>query len=79
MSTIVSLASARAECNAEVVAAMVLQDLVHIQDRLVGYFHTDAGNAATDVELGAAALLFILAERLEAAARTLQSPVETRL
>jgi hypothetical protein len=70
MSTIVSLAGAR---------ALVLQDLANIQDRLVDYFHADAGNAATDVELGAAGLLFILAERLEAAARTLQSPVETRL
>jgi hypothetical protein len=48
-------------------------DLTVIQDRLIGYFHADAGNAATDVETGAAGLLCALAERLEVAARSLQN------
>jgi hypothetical protein len=43
-----------------------------IQDRLIGYFHVDAGNPATDIELGAAGLLCALAERLELAAHSLR-------
>jgi hypothetical protein len=39
---------------------------------LIGYFHVDAGNHATDIELGAAGLLCALAERLEQAARRLR-------
>lgn len=67
-----NLAEIRAERRAASIATAVLADLVIIQDRLIGYFHTDAGNPATDIELGAAGLLCALAERLEQAARSLQ-------
>jgi hypothetical protein len=65
----------RAERRAASVTTAVLADLATIQDRLIGYFHADAGNVATDLELGAAGLLCALAERLEQAARTLQANV----
>ena len=68
----VNLAEIRAERQAASVATAVLADLASIQDRLIGYFHVDAGNPATDAELGAAGLLCVLAERLELAAPTLQ-------
>lgn len=70
--SVINLAEIRAERRAEAVATTVLADLAIIQDRLIGYFHIDAGNAATDVEMGAAGLLCALAERLELAARSLQ-------
>jgi hypothetical protein len=69
---VTNLAEIRAERRAAYVATGVLADLAIIQDRLIGYFHVDAGNPATDIELGAAGLLCALAERLERAARTLQ-------
>jgi hypothetical protein len=75
MSTVISLADVRAGRNAAAVATSVLQELVQIQDRLIGYFRVEAGNPASDIELGAAGLLFALAERLELAARTLQCPL----
>ena len=71
---VINLADIRMERRAASVAAAVLADLVIIQDRLIGYFHIDAGNPATDVELGAAGLLCVLAEQLELAARALQDP-----
>jgi|HubBroStandDraft_4_1064222.scaffolds.fasta_scaffold1031623_1 hypothetical protein len=70
--SVVNLAGLRAERRAAAIATAVLTDLAVIQDRLIGYFHVDAGNPATDAELGAAGLLCVLAERLELAARTLQ-------
>ena len=48
---VINLADIRAERRAASVAAAVLADLTMIYDRLIGYFHTDAGNPATDVEL----------------------------
>ena len=68
----INLAEIRAERHAACVAAEVLADLAIIQQRLIGYFHVDAGNPATDAELGAAGLLYVIAERLELAARSLQ-------
>jgi hypothetical protein len=62
-----NLAEIRAKRRAASVATAVLADLAIIQDRLIGYFHVDAGNPATDVELGAAGLLCALAEQLEQA------------
>ena len=53
--SVVNLAEIRAKRRAASVATAVL--LTIIQDRLIGYFHTDAGNPATDVQLGAAGLL----------------------
>ena len=70
--SVTNLAEIRAERRASSVATAVLADLTIIQDRLIGYFHADAGNPATDIELGAAGLLCALAERLEQAARSLQ-------
>jgi len=72
---VTSLAEIRADRRAASVATAVLADLAVIQDRLIGYFHVDAGNPVTDVELGAAGLLCALAERLEQAARSLIMPV----
>ena len=69
---VVNLAEIRAERQTVSVATDVLADLAIIQDRLIGYFHVDAGNSVTDTELGAAGLLCVLAERLELAARSLQ-------
>jgi hypothetical protein len=69
---VTNLAKIRAERRAASVATAVLADLAIIQDRLIGYFHVDAGNPATDIELGAAGLLCALAERLELAARSLR-------
>lgn len=69
--SVINLAEVRAERHAAAIAASVLADLALIQDRLIGYFHVDAGNAATDSEMGAAGLLCALAERLELAARSL--------
>jgi hypothetical protein len=69
---VTNLADIRAERCAASVATAVLTDLTIIQNRLIGYFHVDAGNPATDIELGAAGLLYALAERLEQAARSLQ-------
>ncbi|MBV9825129.1 MAG: hypothetical protein JO001_05585 [Alphaproteobacteria bacterium] len=69
---VINLAETRAERQASKVARAVLADLAAIQDRLIGYFHVDADNPATDAELGAAGLLYILAERLEVAARNLR-------
>jgi len=71
---VINLAGIRAERRAASVAAAVLADLAIIQARLIGYYHTDAGNPATDIELGAAGLLCVLAEQLELAARALQDP-----
>ena len=70
--SVTSLAEIRAERRATSVATAVLADLAVIQDRLIGYFHVDAGNPVTDVELGAAGLLCALAERLEQAACSLR-------
>ena len=70
--SVTNLAEIRAERRAASIATAVLADLVIIKDRLIGYFHTDPGNPATDIELGAAGLLCALAERLEQAARSLQ-------
>jgi hypothetical protein len=70
---VIKLAEIRAERHAASIAAAVLADLAIIQDRLIGYFHVDAGNPTTDVEMGAAGLLCLLAERIELAARTLQN------
>lgn len=70
---VINLADIRAERYVSSVATAVLADLAVIQDRLIGYFHTGAGNSATDVELGAAGLLCVLAEQLELAARALQN------
>ena len=69
---VVSLASVRAERDAAAVATVVLADLDAIQTQLICYFHLKAGNPKTDIELGAAGLLAVLAERLEMAARNLQ-------
>ena len=74
---VINLADIRMERHVASVAAAVLADLAIIQDRLIGYFHIDAGNSATDVELGAAGLLCVLAEQLELAARALQDPSST--
>ena len=74
--SVTHLGNIRAERNAASVAADVLEDLAVIQDRLIGYFHADAGNVVTDAELGAAGLLCILAERLELAARTLRETAD---
>ena len=70
--SVIDLAEIRTERQAASVATAVLADLATIQDRLIGYFRSDAGNSATDAELGAAGLLCLLAERLELAARSLQ-------
>jgi hypothetical protein len=70
---VINLGEIRAERRAASVATAVLADLAVIRDRLIGFFHVDAGNPATDVELGAAGLLCLLAERLEQAARILQN------
>ena len=70
--SLTNLAEFRAERRAVSIATAVLADLAIIQDRLIGYFHIDAGNPATDIELGAAGLLYTLAERLELAARSLR-------
>jgi len=70
--SVTSLAEIRAVRRATSIATAVLADLAVIQDRLVGYFHVDAGNPVTDVELGAAGLLCALAERLEQAACSLR-------
>jgi hypothetical protein len=77
--SVIDLAHIRAERQAASVATAVLDDLAIIQDRLIGYFHSDAGNPATDEELGAAGLLCILAERLEQAARSLRGPLRPSL
>jgi hypothetical protein len=69
---VTTLAEIRAQRRAASIATAVLADLGIIQDRLIGYFHVDAGNPATDIELGAAGLLCALAERLELAARSLR-------
>jgi hypothetical protein len=71
--SVIDLAKVRAERRVASVATAVLDDLTVIQDQLIGYFHVDAGNPATDAELGAAGLLCLLAERLELAARRLQA------
>jgi hypothetical protein len=71
--SVICLVDTRAERHAASIATAVLADLAVIQDRLIGYLHVDAGNPATDVELGAAGLLCVLAERLQLAARTLLS------
>jgi hypothetical protein len=70
--SVTNLAEIRAERRAASIATVVLADLAIIQDRLIGYFHADAGNPATDIELGAAGLLCVLADRLEQTARMLQ-------
>ena len=70
--SVTSLAAIRAERRAASDATAVLADLAVIQDRLIGYFHVDAGNPVTDIELGVAGLLCALAERLEQAARILR-------
>jgi hypothetical protein len=70
--SVTNLTQIRAERRAASVATAVLTDLAIIRDRLIGYFHVDAGNHATDIELGAAGLLCALAERLEQAARRLR-------
>lgn len=70
--SVISFADIRAERHVASVATTVLADLAIIQDRLIGYFHVDAGNCPTDAELGTAGLLYALAEQLELAARTLQ-------
>jgi hypothetical protein len=70
--SVIDLAEIRAERQAASVAIDVLADLAIIQNRLIGYFHSHAGNSATDDQLGAAGLLCLLAERLELAARSLQ-------
>ena len=67
--SVISFAEIRA---ARRVATAVLADLAVIQDQLIGYFHVDAGNSATDLELGAAGLLCALAEQLDQAARSLR-------
>jgi hypothetical protein len=72
---VINLADVRAERQAVSVATAVLADLAVIRDRLIGYFHVDAGNPATDTELGAAGLLCVLAEQLALAARSLQDKV----
>src|SRR5437764_12343916 len=72
MTTVINLGEIRAERHAVAVATAVLANLAVIQDRLIGYFHADVGNPATDAELGTAGLLCALAEQLELAARTLQ-------
>jgi hypothetical protein len=69
--SVTNFAEIRTDRRAASVANAVLADLAIIQDRLIGYFHVDAGNPATDIELGAAGLLCALAERLEQAARLL--------
>jgi hypothetical protein len=69
----INLTEIRADRGAASVASAVLADIAIIKDRLIGYFHVNAGNPATDVEMGAAGLLCLLAERLELAARTLQN------
>jgi len=74
--SIINLAEARAERHAAAIATAVLADLAVIQDRLIGFFHNDAGHPVTDVELGAAGLLCLLAERLEQAARILEGRAE---
>ena len=74
--TVIELAAIRAERDAASVATAVLADLALIQDRLIGYFHVNTGNPATDAELGAAGLLCLLAERLELAALSLKGRCE---
>jgi hypothetical protein len=69
--SVVNLAEIRAKRRAASAATAVLADLTIIQDSLIGYFHIDAGNPATDAEMGAAGLLCLMAERLEQAARNL--------
>jgi hypothetical protein len=69
---VTTLAEIRAKRRAASIATAVLADLAVIQDRLIGYFHVDAGNPATDIELGAAGLLCAIAEQLELAARGLR-------
>jgi hypothetical protein len=76
---VINLAEIRAERNAGAIAAAVLADLAMIQDRLIGYFHVEAGNPATDAEMGAAGLLCALAERLELAARSLATGASQRV
>ena len=71
--SVINLAEVRAERQAASIATAVLADLAIIQDRLIGYFHVEAGNPATDAELGLAGLLCLLAERLELAARSLRT------
>lgn len=70
--SVINFAETRAERHASTIASAVLADLAVIQDRLIGYFHADVGNPATDAELGAAGLLCVLAEQLEVAARNLR-------
>ena len=74
--TVINLGETRAERDVASVATAVLADLALIQDRLIGYFHVNTDNPATDVELGAAALLCLLAERLELAALSLKDRCE---
>jgi len=70
--SVINLAEIRAERQAASVATAVLAELAIIQEWLIGYYHIDAGNPATDDELGAAGLLCLIAERLELAARNFQ-------
>jgi hypothetical protein len=70
--SVTTLAEIRAKRRAASIATAMLADLAVIQDRLIGYFHVDAGNPATDIELGAAGLLCAIAEQLELAARGLR-------
>jgi hypothetical protein len=70
--SVINLAEVRAQRQTASVASTVLADLAIIQDQLIGYFHVEAGNPATDAQLGAAGLLCMLAERLELAARSLR-------
>jgi hypothetical protein len=67
--SVINLAEIRAERQAASVATAVL---AIIQGWLIGYFHIDAVNPATDDELGAAGLLCLIAERLELAAHNFQ-------
>ena len=73
---VINLGEIRAERRAASVATAVLADLAVIRDRLIGFFHVDAGSPATDIELGAAGLLCLMAERLEQAAHILQHSEE---
>ena len=45
MTTVINLGEIRAERHAAAVVTAVLANLATIQNRLIGYFHVDAGNS----------------------------------